>query len=265
MLIHLTREREGYIIRNTMRSLSNVIYNESNMALDAYFPDTDGFATIVYVHGGGIESGDKTDETCVGIAESFVKNGYGFISVNYRLYPSVKFPQYIEDCADAVAWAKAHVSEYGGNGELYVSGQSAGAWMSLMLCLNDKFLKKVGIDPMEIRGWIIDSAQTTSHFNVLKYEGGCNPNAQRIDEFAPLYYVGETTKFTKMLMLFYEQDIPCRPEQNYLFIKAVKNFNWAADISYKQLPGGHCHGSSVRDEDGEYAYIKESIKWLKNV
>ena len=82
---------------------------------------------------------------------------------------------------------------------------------------------------------------------------------QRIDEFVPLYFANENTKFSKMLILFYENDMPCRPEQNLLFIKAIKTFNPNADIVFKQLIGGHCHGSSIKDDDGAYAYVKESL------
>jgi acetyl esterase/lipase len=248
-----------------MKTIENVQYGNCEInKLDIYLPKNDGFDTIVYFHGGGLESGDKKDENYLGMAQSFVEKGYAFISVNYHLYPTAKFPKYLEDCAKAVAWVKANIKEYGGNGNLYISGQSAGAWISLMLCLNEQYLKNVEVSPMEITGWIIDSAQTTSHFNVLKYEAGCNPCVQRIDEYAPLYYVNENTKFTKMLVLFYEEDMPCRPEQNMLFIKAVREFNRGANLQYKQLKGGHCHGSSFRDEDGEYDYVKESIRWLKN-
>ena len=248
-----------------MRIVKDIQYGEcKENQLDIYLPETDGYDAIVYFHGGGIVSGDKADESYTGIAQSFVKNGYAFISVNYRMYPTAKYPDYLEDCAKAVAWAKAHIKKYGGGGSIYISGQSAGAWISAMLCLNEKFLKAVDISPMEIKGWIIDSAQMTSHFNILKYERNCNPSLQRIDEYAPLYYVDENTCFTKMLVLFYEDDMPCRPEQNMLFIKALQHFNKNVDLQYRQLKGGHCHGSCHRDEDGEYAYAKESMKWLKN-
>lgn len=245
-----------------MRKILDVVYN-GNCRLDAYLPATNGFPTIVYFHGGGLESGDKADQNYVEIAKCFVCAGYGFLSVNYRMYPTAKFPEYLEDAADAVAWAKTHIEEYGGNGDLLISGQSAGAWMSLMLCLNGEYLSAVGIDSREIKGWIIDSAQTTSHFNVLKCETGCNPSLQRIDKYAPLYYVDENTRFTKMLILFYEEDMPCRPEQNMLFVKAVKAFNKGADIAYRQLAGGHCHGSTEKDADGGYAYVKTALNWLK--
>ena len=248
-----------------MKKILDIQYSEPSICkLDIYLPDEQSLGTIVYFHGGGFECGDKADKSYVEIAEDLTKKGYGFVSANYRMYPAgAKFPQFLEDAAQAVAWAKAHIAEYGGSGNLYVSGQSAGAWLSAMLCLNGEYLKTVGVDPLEIKGWIIDSAQMTAHFNVLKYELGCDPNLQRINEYAPLYYLDSNTKFNRMLLLFYEEDIPCRAEQNMLFIKAAKNLCQGVEIAYKQLPGAHCHGSSFRDEDGKYAYVKEVLRWLQ--
>ena len=230
--------------------------------LDMYLPDRVGYDTIVYFHGGGLEAGDKADKNYVEIAKTFAENGYGIVSVTYRMYPQAKFPAYLEDAATAAAWVKAHIQNYGGSGALYIAGQSAGAWMSMMLCLNGVYLQAVGISPLEIKGWIIDSAQMTAHFNVLKYELGVNPNLQRINEFAPLYYVSEEMQSNRMLLLFYEEDMPCRPEQNMLLIRAIQQCNKDIDLTYKQLRGGHCYGSCVRDEDGEYAFVKEVLGWL---
>lgn len=248
-----------------MRKFENISYSaKHNEKLDVYLPDGKGFKTVVYFHGGGLEVHGKAYESVVGIAESFVKAGYAFVSADYRIYPQAKFPEFIEDAADTVAFVKEHLPEWGGNGEIIVSGQSAGAWLSLMLCMDKRYLNAVGIDTLSINGWIIDSAQTTSHFNVLKYETGENTLAQRINEFAPVYFVGEKTEFTKVLLIFYENDMPCRYEQNMLFYKAVKAFNDKADIEFVVLPGGHCHGSNEKDDDGEYAYVKTALGWLKD-
>ena len=242
-----------------MKTIKDVSYGKfSENKLDMYLPETANF------HGGGLTSCKKSDDAYVSMASDFVDKGYAFISVEYRMYPTAKCPDFINDCALAVAWVKENLKNYGASGEIYVSGQSAGAWLALMLCLNENYLKEVGVSPMEIKGWIIDSAQITTHFNVLKFEKGLNPDLQRIDEYAPIYFVNEETKFTKMLTLFYENDIPCRAEQNMLFIKAVKHFNKNANLEYKQLEGWHCKGSQVREDDGEYAYVKESLRWLAN-
>lgn len=249
-----------------MRIFKDIKYGKTDSCtLDVYVPDNETFsATFVHFHGGGIEQGDKTDPCCVDFADSFTKIGYGYVSVNYRMYTAgAKFPEFLEDAAEAVAWVKTHIKEYGGNGDLYLSGQSAGAWLSVMLCLNEKYLNAVGMSPLEIKGWVIDSSQMTAHYNVLKYETGGHPSLQRINEYAPLYFVNEDTKFTRMLLFFYEEDLPTRPEQNMLFIKTVQNFNKEADIAYKRLKGGHCQGSTLKDSDGEYPYIKEIMRWLK--
>ncbi len=248
-----------------MKIIKDVNYGKFEQCkLDGYFPNESGFPIIVRFHGGGLAGGSKSAENCAEVAEKFVENGYGFISVEYRMYPDgAKYPDYLCDCAAAIAFVKQNEKQYGGNGKIIVTGQSAGAWISLMLCLNGKFLNEVGIDPLSIDAWIIDSAQTTAHFNVLKYEQDGDPQTERINEFAPLYYVGKEMKFSKILLLFYEKDIPCRPEQNRLFYQSVKNFQPNADIQYLQLPGTHCYGFTHKDENGEFWYVKEALSFLR--
>ena len=246
-----------------MKKLENIAYSKRHgEALDVYLPDTQGFRTIVYFHGGGLEGGSRTKPSMVEIAEHLCAHGYGVVSADYRMYPTARFPDFLIDAADAVSYAKAHLDEWGGNGELIIAGQSAGAWITLMLCMNRAFLQNVGIDPDDIVGWISDSAQTTAHYNILRYEHASHKYAQRITDFAPQFYVDDRTRFSRMLLIFYENDMPCRPEQNMLFYKSILTFNPDVDIEYKQLPGKHCQGSSKKDEDGEYPFIKVATEWM---
>lgn len=247
-----------------MRVIKDLKYNEWN-ALDIYAADKKDADTIVYFHGGGIESGDKSDSYYVEMAECFAREGYHFVSVNYRLYPRAKYPDYLTDCAEAVAFVENARKNRHEKGKLFIAGQSAGAWIATMLAVNEGLLKAVGIDNGKIDGWIIDSAQMTSHFNVIKHEKGLDPNLQRIDEFAPLYYVNKETAFSRMLLIFYERDMPCRPEQNLLFYKSILLFRSEADVSCICLPGQHCQGSTVKDENGEYSFVRATFKWLKEV
>ncbi len=247
-----------------MKLFANIEYaKETDCKLDIYVPDEiKGFETIIWFHGGGLISGKKEDGK--ELALDFVKEGYAFVSVEYRMYPNAKFPEYIVDCAKAVAFVKKVIANYGGDEKrLYISGQSAGAWISLMLCLNERYLTNEGVNAQDICGWLIDSAQTTSHFNVLKMEQGEDKKAQRINEFAPLLYVSNKTSFTKMFLMFYENDMPCRYEQNLLFYKAILAFNKNANISYKVLKGTHCFGSTKRDENGEFEYVQSTLQCLK--
>ena len=131
-----------------------------------------------------------------------------------------------------------------------------------MLCFNTEYLANEGIATEEIKGWFIDSAQTTSHFNVLQQEKGVHKLTQRIDEFSPMYFLDENSKFSKMMLVLYDQDMACRYEQNMLFYKAVLAFNPDAKIEYRLLNGRHCSAAKQRNEKGETLYAEIFLDWV---
>ncbi len=130
-----------------------------------------------------------------------------------------------------------------------------------MPCLNKEYLLEVGVDPSKIIGWISDSAQTTSHFHILEYELGLNPWVQRIDKYAPLYYVDENVNFSHLLLTVYEDDMPNRLEQNKLLVSTIKNFNKDLDVELHLLKGEHCHGSCRLNENNEYDLVNLVNEW----
>ncbi len=233
--------------------------NHDICKLDLYLPDTKTYPTIIFFHGGGMVTGSRKGSSDVEAAQAYAQNGIGYAMVEYRMYPhGAKYPDFLEDAEAAVRFVASYMKEHDNNGPLLIAGSSAGAWISLMLCLNGKYLQDIKVD-----GWLIESPQTTSHFNVIKYELGCDPRLERIDEYAPLYYVGPDTAFSRMLLLFYDNDMPCRYEQNMLFVKAVKRFNPEADLEYRVLSGTHTQGSAKKDEDGQYPVAKLTLDWLR--
>ena len=81
-----------------MKTLRDIYYTEDNDAersLDIYLPDGECKAVFLYIHGGGIEHGKKEDQHREG--EYLAQCGYTFISINYRMYPNARFPEFIED------------------------------------------------------------------------------------------------------------------------------------------------------------------------
>ncbi|MGN1053387.1 MAG: alpha/beta hydrolase, partial [Candidatus Scatosoma sp.] len=167
-----------------------------------------------------------------------------------RMYPSAVFPDFIRDGAKAVKFVAERLKSWGGNGKIYISGHSAGAYISMMLCLDTKYLKDENLTPGDIDGWVIDSAQQTTHYNVLR-ERGEYTGLQRIDEAAPMFFVSPKTSFSKMLLLFYTEDIACRYEQNMLLYKAILNCNANAQIEYRVLNGQHCSDLRVETDGGD--------------
>lgn len=127
-----------------MKILKDIYYSEEKIAeksLDVYLPDGECRAVFLYIHGGGIEAGSKGDQHREG--EYLAERGYAFVSINYRMYPNARFPEFIEDSAEAVAWAKKNMLSLCGCDKLYVGGSSAGGYISMMLCFDKHYLNAV--------------------------------------------------------------------------------------------------------------------------
>jgi len=122
--------------------------------LDVYLPVSSvGAPVVVFFHGGGWNSGDKSDYKFVGAA--LAEQGYVAVLPNYRLYPQVKFPAFMQDAAQAVAWVQAHLHEWGADPRrVYLLGHSAGAHIASLLALNAEYLHAVNLDTGVLRGII---------------------------------------------------------------------------------------------------------------
>src|SRR4051794_30474584 len=75
-------------------------YEAERCKLDLYLPkDSQGFATLVWFHGGGLTGGNKDGAATVKTARSLAAAGLAVVVPNYRLSPQVKFPAYVQDAA----------------------------------------------------------------------------------------------------------------------------------------------------------------------
>jgi acetyl esterase/lipase len=120
--------------------------------LDVYQPtDSDGARpVVVFFYGGNWDSGDKRDYLFFG--QALASRGFVVVIPDYRLYPEIRYPVFLEDNAAAVAWTFAHVGEMGGDpANVSVMGHSAGAYNAMMLALDPRWL---GADRRRIRSAI---------------------------------------------------------------------------------------------------------------
>ncbi|MGB7034270.1 MAG: alpha/beta hydrolase [Xanthobacteraceae bacterium] len=115
--------------------------------LDVYRPSAATAApVVVFFYGGSWQSGHK--ETYLFVAAALARHGYVTIVPDYRVYPEVRYPDFLEDGARAVRWAKDNAARFGGDPEkLFVMGHSAGAYIAAMLALDGRWLKKVNLTP----------------------------------------------------------------------------------------------------------------------
>lgn len=144
-LLNTTVSRKGFTLE------ADIPYGANpRQKLDFYRPETprpDGKA-VIFFYGGSWDSGAKSDYLFV--AQALAARGIAAIVADYRLYPEVRFPAFIEDGALAVRWAADKV----GTDKLFLIGHSAGAQIALMLAVNSPYLAAAGVDRMKLRGVI---------------------------------------------------------------------------------------------------------------
>lgn len=122
--------------------------------LDVYAPrDAKHRPVVVFWHGGLWVEGSREDYRFVGAA--LARAGYVAVLPDYRLYPAVSFPGFVEDGASAVRWAHEHIAEFGGDPEtIFVMGHSAGAHIASLVALDHRYLSAHNGSPEWIRGFI---------------------------------------------------------------------------------------------------------------
>ena len=89
-----------------MKPITLTYDKERDLKLDLYMPENEKPKLFIYMHGGGLTSGSRD----AGIRfDTLVSDGIAAASLDYRMYPDAKFPDFIEDCARAVAFLKTEL------------------------------------------------------------------------------------------------------------------------------------------------------------
>lgn len=149
-LLNAMISKDGYRIER------GIVYGEeARQKLDLYIPDEIQQASkvVIFFYGGRWEYGSRNDYLFIG--QALAAKGIITILADYRLYPDVRYPAFIEDGARAIRWAKNTVADHGGNpDEIYLMGHSAGAYIAAMLALDPKYLAAVDMVPDDLAGMI---------------------------------------------------------------------------------------------------------------
>lgn len=121
--------------------------------LDVYRPETrpTRAPVIVFFYGGGWSSGAKGDYTFAG--DAFAAQGFVTFVPDYRIYPEVRFPDFVEDAASALRWVQANAARYGGDpNRIVLVGHSAGAHIAMLAALDPRYAEQANFDRSAIRG-----------------------------------------------------------------------------------------------------------------
>ena len=193
---------------------------------------------VVWYHGGGLTSGQKE------IPGLLKKQGFVVVGVNYRLLPKVKIDECLDDCAAALAWVFQNISQYGGDAKkIFVSGHSAGGYITTMLGVDKTWLSRYGVDANNIAGLIPFSGQMISHFAYRKMNGIDNLQPT-IDKYAPLYHVRKDA--APLVLITGDRNIELfgRYEEN-AYMWRMMNLIGRPDTQLYEL-GGYGHGAMAQ-------------------
>jgi len=213
-------------------------YSKERCKLDVYYPsDTVDCPVVVWFHGGGLTGGNKK------IPEELKNGGMVVVAVNYRLIPKVGIGQCIDDAAQAVAWVFHHVLDYGGSPrKIYVSGHSAGGYLTYMVGLDRKWLRKYGVEADSIAALLPLSGQVITHFAHRNLQG-ISPYRATIDEYAPLTYTRPDPPAMLVISGDRELELYGRYEEQAYFWRMMKLCGHEKTWLYEMQ--GFTHGEMV--------------------
>ncbi|CAA6823398.1 MAG: Alpha/beta hydrolase [uncultured Thiotrichaceae bacterium] len=134
-LLNLAISSDGY-------ALQSVRYgNQNRQAMDVYRPELASQKTpIIFIYGGAWTEGNKKDYKFIGQALSQL--GHPVIIPDYRLYPDVRFPAFIQDIAQAIRFTEKNAQQLLDKPlkKFILMGHSAGAYNAALLVTKPAYL-----------------------------------------------------------------------------------------------------------------------------
>ncbi|MDC0158814.1 alpha/beta hydrolase [Rhodospirillaceae bacterium] len=190
--------------------------------LDIYEPliEENKESIIMFIYGGSWRSGERSNYRF--IAQPFVSQGYTTIVPDYRLYPEVQFPAFVDDIAKAAVWAHRRYEQKDNPRKIILVGHSAGAHITALLALDNQYLKRAGLSTKIIGGWV--SLAGPHAFNPLKTESTkpiFNNFSNNIKQTKPITFARSNAP--PGLLLHGKRDTVVYEKNSTLLANAIKN------------------------------------------
>lgn len=210
-------------------------------SIDIYSPSTNNrHPVVVWFHGGGMTGGDKTHPILAVIkADYFVSKGFVFVSANYRLAPSHKFPAQAYDAAAAVSFLHDKVRMYGGDPQhVFLIGDSAGGQLVSIISTNEKYLEHYGKALKTIAGVVVLDIGSFNIPSILDQLGKNAPqmyydflgdSRENWIEASPLFHV-EAGKMIPPMLLIHVAGREHHEQENRRFAAKMKQAGHSARV-----------------------------------
>jgi len=237
-----------------------------SLTLDAWVPEGKGpFPTVIIVHGGGFEAGDKTTYVPP-LFEPLTKGGFAWFTINYRLAPKHPFPAAVEDCESAVRWVKKNAAAYKvDTRRIALMGESAGG--HIVAFSGAKFTRETRVNA------VVPFYGPHDLVARAEQEGKVNRNIQqflalpeplddaaraKLREASPITYVNR--RMPPFLMIHGTEDKPVPYDQSVRMCAAMKKVGVKCEIFTVE---GAPHGIGAWEKNLAFqAYKQKMVEWL---
>lgn len=127
--------------------------SEKRQELDIYEPAEidDDTEIVLFIYGGGWESGDKGIHKFIGRA--WARHNFIVILPNYRLAPEATYPDQLRDIVRSIKWLQDNYEEF--SDKFYLAGHSAGAHLASLTGFSDRWLAEAQLGSANILGFIL--------------------------------------------------------------------------------------------------------------
>ena len=213
----------------------DVAYGEgARHKLDIYVPKNvvANAPVIVFFYGGTWQTGAKGDYLFA--AQALASTGAIVVVPDYRVYPEVTFPGFLDDGAAAVAWTFRNIAAYGGDTRsIFLAGHSAGAYIAITLALDRDYLGRSGMPDTKLAGAIGISGP----YDFLPLT---RPDVKAIFEVVPDMSVTQPITYARadappMLLVTSSGDTEVEPKNAINLTKRLKELG--APVEFRDYPG----------------------------
>ena len=236
----------GALAQPQLLARSDIAYQpggDSTQSLDLYVPERTAtpFATVLFIHGGGLTNGDRRDLPHATICHNFVVAGVACASVNYRLVRTATWPAQPRDVASAVAWVQKNIAARGGDPKrIFLFGHSSGCHLAALIAADTTYLAAQQLAPRDIAGVVAmgcllrqippaieDSAKLRAFFTSGRW---IYPTLEAFRDADPTLHAGPHVPPTLVLVAESEQQQPPILDNAQQFASRVRAAGGTVDV-----------------------------------
>ena len=265
LLLSTTLYAAGMAAGEMKRDIEFARQGEVSLTLDAWIPEGKGpFSTVIIVHGGGWEAGNKGTYVPP-LFEPLKQGGFAWFTINYRLAPQYPFPACTDDTFKAIEWVKDHAKEYKVNPRrIALAGESAGGHIVAYVGARGRGRTKVAavVDFYGVHDLLRREKQRglTKNLKQLLHIEELNPESEKkLTQASPIQYVHKD--MPPFLFIHGTEDKAVPYEQSPIMCDAMKAAGVKCEVYTVQ---GAPHGIGGWEKNPEWqSYKTKMVEWLQ--